>query len=105
MKKTGRLPAAGKLKTIMKMLLFSACAAALTFSVISTSPHPFLRVLLSGVGLLALLHELGRRAPVGYQDGQGFHYARPRLRTRRRQPRKNFVFGSLVPSSRPPLSA
>lgn len=106
MKDTGRLLESGNGKNIMKMLLFSGCVGTLVFCVVSTSSHPFVRVLLSALALLAIVHELLRRAPLGYQDERGFHYGPPRGgRPRGRKPRKNLVFGSLLPRARLPLQA
>jgi hypothetical protein len=87
----------------MKIVLLFGGGGALFFFVSSTTHHWLLRLLLSAVALLALLHEAGRRSPIGYQDEEGFHYSRPpRLR---RQRRKSVLAGSFFQPARSPLKA
>jgi hypothetical protein len=68
----------------------------------------WITLLLSSVGLIGLLGELVRRAPEGYEDLRGFHFARPTpIRKRRRNPRlsqrrqrKRITTGWLIPAGR-----
>ncbi len=78
----------------MRIVLFIGCAGALVFCAVSASPYLPVRVLVGAAALLGLVHELSRRAPIGYQDEQGFHYVR--VSRARRRARKNFGFGALV---------
>jgi hypothetical protein len=62
-----------------------------------------MRLLLSAAALLALMHELGRRAPIGYEDEHGFHYADASLE--RRHAQKGALAGSLFSPAKAPLKA
>ncbi|MGI9113722.1 MAG: hypothetical protein ACR2FX_01580, partial [Chthoniobacterales bacterium] len=83
----------------MRITLLIGCAGAFVFCAVSALPHLLPRVMLGAAALLGLVHELGRSAPVGYQDEGGFHYAR--VRRVRRRARRNIGIGLLVSASRP----
>ena len=85
----------------MKTILLFGYSAALLFSAISAPWHWSLRLGLSAAVLVALLHELSRRAPVGYQDKNGFHYSRAGGDRLRREP----LLRTLLSQSRSPLKA
>lgn len=103
MKTNRRLSPPDDDERIVKKIFLLTCAGTLAVCAISVSPHWTLRLLLGVGALLAMVYELGRIAPVGYEDETGFHYAgAPRARRRRR--RTDFS-GSLLGSSRSPLKA
>jgi hypothetical protein len=90
-------------KNIVKKILLFSCAGTLAFCAISSSPHWMLRLVVSAAALLAMVYELSRSAPVGYQDEAGFHYFRvPKLR---RRAVRRAAAGSLFSPARRPLSA
>jgi hypothetical protein len=90
-------------ENIMKKILLFGCGGIVIFCAILTSPPWLLRLLLSVTALLALMHELSRRAPIGYEDEGGFHYAQ--TRGRRRSARKGALASSLFSPARSPLKA
>jgi hypothetical protein len=103
MKTNRRLSLPDDDKRIVKKIFLLTCAGTLALCAVSVSPHWTLRLVMSAVALLAMVYELGRSAPVGYEDETGFHYAgapRPRRRARRTE-----LAGSFLGSSRSPLKA
>jgi hypothetical protein len=80
----------------MKTILLFGYAGAVIFCAIA-APFPWsVRLLLGAAAVLALLHELSRRAPVGYQDDNGFHLAT--APEARREGRQNALGGALSPA-------
>ena len=97
MKTNRRLFSPDDAKNIVKKVLFLSSAGTLAFCAISSSPHWMLRLAISAAALLAMVYELSRSAPVGYEDQKGFHYVRVR-RPRRRAGRS--TIGSLLSPAR-----
>jgi hypothetical protein len=100
MKTNGLILPVDRTGNVMKSILLLGCGGALFFCISSTTHHWLLRLFLGAIALLALLHEAGRRAPVGYEDERGFHYLRAV-----RKPRRKFSLGSLLYPARSPLKA
>lgn len=69
------VPATTNQRILMKIILLFGYAGALIFCAIAAPFHWPARLLLGAAAVMALLHELGRRAPIGYQDDKGFHLA------------------------------
>jgi hypothetical protein len=90
-------------KNIVKKILLLSCAGTVVFCVVSASPHWTLRLLVSAAALLAMVYELGRSAPIGYEDKNGFHYVR--VPKARRRGRRRVLAGLLFPTARRPLNA
>jgi hypothetical protein len=90
-------------KNIVKKILLFSCTGTLAFCAISSSPHWTLRLVVSAAALLAMVYELSRSAPVGYQDDAGFHYFRAPRRQRRAGRRSPAT--SLFSPARRPLRA
>jgi hypothetical protein len=91
-------------KNIVKKILLFSCAGTLVFCAISSSPHWTLRLMVSAAALLAMIYELSRNAPLGYEDQAGFHYVRVR-KPRRRTLTKRMLTGWLFPAPRRPVRA
>jgi hypothetical protein len=90
-------------KTIVKKILLFSSAGTLAFCAISSSPHWMLRLAISAAALLAMVYELSRSAPVGYEDQAGFHYCS--APGRRRRVRKHALPDSVFAPTRSPLKA
>jgi len=60
---------------IMKTFLFLAVSSVVTAGVLPALPA---KIILSAFVLMAVLTQAARRAPVGYQDENGFHLIRAR---------------------------
>ena len=102
MKMNKPLSSVDDVKNVVKKILFFASAGTLVFCAISSSPHWTFRLLVSAAALLAMIYELGRSAPVGYQDEGGFHDLSAR---KARRVRRASLASSLFPPARRPLSA
>jgi hypothetical protein len=87
----------------MKIILLFGYSGALSFCALNSSLHWSLRLVLGAAASLPLLHELSRRAPVGYQDENGFHYLHAGSGQRRR--RNVSLMGAFISSNRSPLKA
>jgi hypothetical protein len=90
-------------KSIAQKILLLGSAGTLVFCVISSSPHWTLRLCLSAAALLAIVYQLGRSAPVGYEDQTGFHFSS--ASGPRRRVRKRALAGSMFAPARSPLKA
>src|SRR2546429_595310 len=66
--------------TMMKTFLLLAVSSVVTAGALPSLPA---KIILSAFVLLAILTEAARRAPVGYQDENGFHLIRARRRVTR----------------------
>jgi hypothetical protein len=99
MKTTKQITLSAEDQNFMKRTLLFGSGATLVFCAISTSPHWLVRLLLGVAALLAILHELSRRAPIGYEDERGFHYVREPRR------RRGAFAGSILSPTRSPLKA
>jgi hypothetical protein len=102
MNETAAVPATTEEENEMKIILLFAYGGALCFCALGSSLHWSLRLVLGAAALLALLHELSRRAPVGYQDEDGFHYSHVGGAPRSR---RVSLIGALLSPARSPLKA
>ena len=56
----------------------SIIAGAVFCLFVAESPSYALRAIISVLALILIVRELGRRAPVGYEDDKGFHLVQRR---------------------------
>ncbi|MBV9010205.1 MAG: hypothetical protein JO354_13740 [Verrucomicrobia bacterium] len=79
MKNTRAIASSRARRSPFTTVLVVICFAAATFGAgRMLFPHFVVGLLLGAVILLLVIHELGRRAPLGYEDETGFHFARLR---------------------------
>src|SRR5436305_918362 len=104
MKTNRRLLISDDDKNIVKKIFLFTCAGTLLFCTLSSSPHWTLRLIVSAAALLAIVYELSRSAPVGYEDEGGFHYARV-PKPRRRATTRRLLAAWLFPTPRRPARA
>ena len=94
---------------MMKTLLLLAVSSVVTAGALPSLPA---KIILSAFVLMAVLTQAARRAPVGYQDEDGFHLIRPRRPVakgrspfRRWGARKRLLSSWLFSDSRRPAKA
>ena len=94
---------------MMKTFLLLAVSSVVTAGVLPALPA---KIILSAFVLIAALTQAARRAPVGYQDENGFHLIRARRPLakgrslfRHWQARKKLLIGWLFSDSRRPAKA
>jgi hypothetical protein len=90
----------------MKIFLLLAVSSVVTAGALPSLPA---KIILSAFVLLAALTQVARRAPVGYQDENGFHLIRARRRVTRgralRRAGRKLLMGWLFPDARHPVKA
>jgi hypothetical protein len=100
MKKRRLSPANDTGENVMKTILLLGYSGALGFCALGQALPWALRLALGAAASLALLHELSRRAPVGYQGESGFHYSNAGSRSPRG---KDSLIAALLSSTRSAL--
>ena len=90
----------------MKIFLLLAVSSVVTAGVLPALPA---KIILSAFVLIAALTQAARRAPVGYQDENGFHLIRARRRVTRgralRRAGRKMLISWFFPDTRHPIKA
>jgi len=87
---------------MMKTFLLLAVSSVVTAGVLPALPA---KIILSAFVLIAALAQAARRAPVGYEDENGFHFVSTRRHVTRGRALRKMLMSWLFSDSRRPAKA